>query len=160
MKLNEKLTELNFNERKLELNKDYTKEYFTFNREAAITALCFLIDNATSLVEIFHKPISNKFDNQIIESLRNNKKIKIKYYTNITSKKDTTMIEECLGNRVEIIDLNLGENKIYHHKEMVIDNKFTIITTLNFMTNTIFEDINHKNFYLENFSIWIKRRER
>ena len=48
-------------------------------------------------------------------------------------------------------------SKNYHHKEMEIDNKYLIITSLNFLTNNLIDDINHRNFWLENFSIWVKR---
>lgn len=162
MDIKDKMLELNFDERRLEFNKDYDREYFTFNRAFAIEALCYLIDNAKESIDIYHKPLSdNKKNlniNKVLNSLHNNKRAKIKFYSNFKS----DVLEKnkkYLGSNVEIINLELDSNMIYHHKEINIDNKYIVITSLNFLTNNIVDDINHRSFWLENFSIWVRRSE-
>lgn len=164
MTIKEKMKELNFDERKLLFNKDYALEYFTFNRTSIIKALCYLIDNATESISIYHKPISTNIENlnnnKVIKSLYDNKNAKIKYYTNINSDIEIDRIKKYIGEDVEVINLSLGSNVNYHHKEITIDNKYTVITSLNFLTNNLIGDINARGFWLENFSIWVKRSEK
>lgn len=180
MDFKNKMEELKFTERELVLNKDYEKEYFTFSKESAIKALCYIIDNASKTIEIFHKPITdlqaNLKTNKILPSLRNNSKVKVKYYTHLDSKtenkyepekerdvrkeKELELIKKQLGENVEVIYLDLDRDTTYHHKEMLIDNKYLIITSLNFLTNNVINDITDKSFWLENFSIWVKRSDK
>lgn len=161
MNIKEKMLELNFDVRDLEFNKDYEREYFTFNRDSAIKALCYLIDNANKSIDIYHKPITNYKENlnnnKVLHSLYNNKKIIIKYYTNYNSIDEVDRIKKYIGKNVEVINLRLGSKVTYHHKEINIDNKYIIITSLNFLTNNLVDDINHRSFWLENFSIWVRR---
>lgn len=164
MDLKVKMKELNFDERELEFNKVYEKEYFTFSRESAIKAICYLIDNAKKSIDIYHKPIGknkeNLENNKVLKSLDKNNEAKIKYYSNFKNSEECNRVKECIGKNVSIINLGLGSNVDYHHKEINIDNKYVIITSLNFLTNNLIDDINHKNFWLENFSIWVKRSEK
>lgn len=163
MNIKDKMMELNFDERKLEFNKEYDIEYFTFNRNSAIKALCYMIDNANKSIDIYHKPISNFNENlknnKVIQALHNNKKVNIKYYTNFKTLNELEIIKKHIGENVNVINLDLGPNVDYHHKEINIDDKYVVITSLNFLTNNIIDDINHRSFWLENFSIWVKRSE-
>ncbi len=161
MSIKEKMVELKLEERTLYTNKHFETEYFTFNKAAAIQALCYLIDNANSKIEIYHKPLtSNKENltkNKVLNSLINNKNCSITYYTNNISEKERQLVQEYIGTKVNIIDLNLNKNNnvTYHHKEINIDDKYTIITSMNFLTNTSTDGTGH---WLENFSIWIRKR--
>lgn len=182
MNLENKMQELKLQKRELVKNNDYQEEYFTFNKADAIKAMCYLIDNATKSIEIHHKAIldeNNKkekdFDkhfeeNPVIQSLKNNKIIAITYYTSGLSKEGYNKIKKDIGNHIDIQNIelpkyiNVKENKecnmTYHHKEMNIDNKYTIITSMNFLTNTSTEGVDVKSsHWLENFSIWVKKRK-
>ena len=161
MNIKEKMLELNFDERELDFNKDYEREYFTFSRDSAIKALCYLIDNANKSIDIYHKPITNFKENlknnKVIQSLYNNNKVIINYYTNSNSSEELERIKKYIGKNVNVINLGLGSKVTYHHKEMNIDKKYVIITSLNFLTNNLIDDIKNRSFWLENFSIWVRR---
>ena len=165
MSFKDKMNELQFVERRMALNKDYFQEFFTFNKKSALDALSYLIDNATKSIEIYHKPLEenkNNFQtNQVLSSLLNNNTAKISYYTSFdkkVSKEDKVkLIKKYIGKNTEIVDLDVGDNVLYHHKEMVIDNKYLIITSMNFLTNSVTTETIKNVFWLENFSIWVKR---
>jgi len=159
MELKDKMMDLGLTERELQFNKEYYIEYFTFNRKIAIDALCYLIDNSKEIIKIYHKVISlneeNLKSNKVIKALRNNTETNIEYYTKVNSTEEEK-IKTNIGKHVKVKKVEIG-SKNYHHKEMEIDNKYLIITSLNFLTNNLIDDINHRNFWLENFSIWVKR---
>ena len=122
-----------------------------------------MIDNATKSIDIYHKPLSyfekNLKNNKVIQSLHNNKKADIKYYSNFKKSDELERIKKYIGTNVDVIDLKLGFKVDYHHKEINIDNKYIVITSFNFLTNNVTDDVNHRSFWLENFSIWVKRSE-
>ena len=167
MSFKDKMNELQFVERRMALNKDYFQDFFTFNKKSALNALSYLIENATKSIEIYHKPLAENDDNfqtnQVLSSLRNNSTAKISYYTSFdkkdkVSKEDNVkLIKKYIGKNTEIVDLDVGDNVLYHHKEMVIDNKYLIITSMNFLTNSVTTETIKNVFWLENFSIWVKR---
>lgn len=162
MNVETQLKELEFVERNLHTNNTYEKEFFTFNKDNALKALCYLIDNAKQSIEIYHKPLTDKEENLqqnvVLKSLQKNKNIKIKYYTNFKTNDEPSLIKKHINPNTEIINLNLGEKVTYHHKEMIIDNKYTIITSMNFLTNSVTGNTDKQCVWLENFSIWIKKR--